>query len=411
MDTIKKGERKMRRILLATLLTLPLVGLSVFNFPIKVESSSKLSFHIGAFEVCYPCPATDYPEMFENLRNHPDLPTDWQITYERILRLEDVGERFDVVLIWGHRPYTLSDSERAALEKYIENGGLLWIDDCDGLELDNIPFGLEIDFGYPQYRYWGRCYGEYYNILLPNHPLMSGIYTFTEADIRTDPIHEAQWFTPFYSWHPAYEVILWGDDISAYNQDGAAILATTYGKGKIVATAMDITCGLEAISYGNWPAPRFDFRFVYNMLAWSAAPLVITATLDIDPDVLNLKSKGRWITVYIELPKGYDLRDIDRATILLNGSIPVDPFWVDKPLESVIGDHDNDTMPDLMVKFNRAAVSEFILSKGIKYGVVTLTIIGQLYDGTPLEGSNIIRVRMPGDVDCNGKLTSGTLLL
>jgi hypothetical protein len=32
----------------------------------------------------------------------------------------------------------------------------------------------------------------------------------------------------------------------------------------------------------------------------------ITATIDIDPDVLNLKGNGKWVTAYIELPEGYD---------------------------------------------------------------------------------------------------------
>jgi len=128
------------------------------------------------------------------------------------------------------------------------------------------------------------------------------------------------------------------------------------------------------------------------MKPWSP---VITATIELDPDTLNLKSKGRWITCYIKLPEGYDVSDIDRATILLNDTIPVDPFWVDKPLESVIGDYDNYTVPDLMVKFNRAIVIEYLLNQNITYGNVTLTVTGELYDGTLFEGSDMIMAKMP----------------
>jgi len=120
-----------------------------------------------------------------------------------------------------------------------------------------------------------------------------------------------------------------------------------------------------------------------------------SATVDIDPNTLNLKSKGRWITCYIELPEGYDVSDIDRATILLNDTIPVDPFWVDKPLGSVVGDYDDDGIPDLMVKFNRAAVIEYFLNQNITYGNVTLTVTGELYDGTLFEGSDMIMAKMP----------------
>jgi len=129
------------------------------------------------------------------------------------------------------------------------------------------------------------------------------------------------------------------------------------------------------------------------MKPWSPA---IAATIDVDPDTLNLKSKGRWITCYIELPEGYDVSDIDRATMLLNGTISVDPFWVDKPLESVIGDYDNDTVPDLMVKFNRAAVIEYLLNQNKTHGNITLTVTGELYDCTPFEGSDTIVVKIPG---------------
>ena len=121
-----------------------------------------------------------------------------------------------------------------------------------------------------------------------------------------------------------------------------------------------------------------------------------TWTLDIDPDVLNLKSKGRWITCYVEVSGGYNLSDIDRTTIWLNGTISVDPFWVDKPLESVIGDYDNDTVPDLMVKFNRAAVIEYLLNQNKTHGNITLTVTGELYDGTSFEGSDTIVVKIPG---------------
>ena len=38
----------------------------------------------------------------------------------------------------------------------------------------------------------------------------------------------------------------------------------------------------------------------------------IEAICDINPNKLNLKSKGRWITVYLELPENYDVNDIIR---------------------------------------------------------------------------------------------------
>ncbi|NIR87005.1 hypothetical protein GWO13_05290 [Candidatus Bathyarchaeota archaeon] len=109
------------------------------------------------------------------------------------------------------------------------------------------------------------------------------------------------------------------------------------------------------------------------------------ATADVVPNTLNLKSRGKWITCYIELPESYNISDIDIYSIRLNDTIP-------SAIE--IGDHDNDGVPDLMVKFNRTIVSELILSKGITYGDVNLTITGEV-DGTPFKGSDSIRVAFP----------------
>jgi len=126
--------------------------------------------------------------------------------------------------------------------------------------------------------------------------------------------------------------------------------------------------------------------------------MMIPSRINIAPNTINLKSEGEWITAYIELPEGHDVNDINVTTVMLNDTVPAELY----PTE--VGDYDSDTIPDLMLKFNRTAVSEFILSKGIMYGNVTLTLTGQLYNGTSFEGSDTIMVRMPGDVNCDGKV-------
>jgi hypothetical protein len=131
----------------------------------------------------------------------------------------------------------------------------------------------------------------------------------------------------------------------------------------------------------------------------------VPATIDLHPDTLNLKSQGKWITAYTELPDGYNAAEIDVSTVMLNGTVPAER----KP--TAIGDYDGDGVPDLMVKFNRTAVSELILSQGTKYGNVTLTVAGRLYDGTMFEGSGVIRVRMPEDVNCDGKVDAKDVLI
>ncbi len=113
---------------------------------------------------------------------------------------------------------------------------------------------------------------------------------------------------------------------------------------------------------------------------------VISVTIDIDPNTLNLKSKGQWITCYIELQEGYNVSDIEVSTILLNNTIPAEM----RPVG--IGDYDNDGIPDLMVKFERETMMEYLRSKGIGGAGIILTITGK-FNGTSFEGSDTIRVR------------------
>jgi hypothetical protein len=111
----------------------------------------------------------------------------------------------------------------------------------------------------------------------------------------------------------------------------------------------------------------------------TSIPDIVTATIDFDPNVLNLKSRGKWVTVYIELPEGYDVNDIDVNTILLEGVIEVQNSDVQDGV--------------LMVKFDRQDVIYYIENiLGITSGDVTLTVTGELADETLFEGSDTITV-------------------
>ena len=100
---------------------------------------------------------------------------------------------------------------------------------------------------------------------------------------------------------------------------------------------------------------------------------------------MNIKSKGKWITCYIELPTGYTVDDIDMSTVILtinNNSIPTGEG---SPAE--IGDYDNDGISDLMVKFDRGAVQKIVTE-----GSVEMTVTGSLIGGTQFEGVDTVLV-------------------
>ena len=113
---------------------------------------------------------------------------------------------------------------------------------------------------------------------------------------------------------------------------------------------------------------------------------IISATIDFCPKTLNLKSKGKWVTVYIELQEGYNVNDIDIDTISLNISLGKLSRAESSPTK--IGDYDEDEFPDLMVKFDRQDVIVIFEL----YENEEIVITGKLYDDTEFEGTCIIRV-------------------
>ncbi|MCW4052763.1 MAG: carbohydrate binding domain-containing protein [Candidatus Bathyarchaeota archaeon] len=130
----------------------------------------------------------------------------------------------------------------------------------------------------------------------------------------------------------------------------------------------------------------FDFNAGKGTAWWDDVSLIevtpphIDGSIDIAPDTLNLKSEGKWITAYIELPEGNDPSDIEVSTIELNGEIPAELH----PTE--IGDYDADGIPDLMVKFDRQDLIAILNA-----GEATLTITGEV-DGIAFEGTDTIEV-------------------
>jgi hypothetical protein len=121
-------------------------------------------------------------------------------------------------------------------------------------------------------------------------------------------------------------------------------------------------------------------------------PLAVSAVIDVDPGTINLKSRGgkNAFTVHIELPTGCDVTLIDISTVIMKvGSTEI--AVQGSPVST--GDHDKDTVPDAMVKFNRQAVIDAL--KG-QIGNTSLTVTGQMRGGISFTGTGSIKVINPG---------------
>ena len=109
----------------------------------------------------------------------------------------------------------------------------------------------------------------------------------------------------------------------------------------------------------------------------------INALVDINPDTLNLRSMGKWITVYIELPEGCDVGDVLIESVVLDDHFPATG-------PSGVGDFDEDGVQELMVKFDRSRLfrsNDFTTSEA-----VTMTVSGTMENGTAFQGTDDIRI-------------------
>ena len=109
--------------------------------------------------------------------------------------------------------------------------------------------------------------------------------------------------------------------------------------------------------------------------------------LVITPKTLNLKSHGRVVTTFIELPSAYDPAAIDVSSLRLEGSLPMAV-----PPTPKFGDGDGDGTADLMVKFSRRNLIALLCETGEIEGEIELRVTGNV-DGHPFEMRGTVRIQ------------------
>jgi hypothetical protein len=162
------------------------------------------------------------------------------------------------------------------------------------------------------------------------------------------------------------------------------------------ATAKAFTWTPNYGQAGTYPGVRFivsDGKIsVFEDITITVKEVVLQATVDINPNTLNLDSQSdkNAITVHIELPAGYDAGQIDLATVGIN----ILGAWISSQSgPAPLGDYDKDKVPDLMVKFNRQAVIEALAGKT---GDMEMIVAGKLNNRCRFSGANTIEVIKPG---------------
>lgn len=162
----------------------------------------------------------------------------------------------------------------------------------------------------------------------------------------------------------------------AYNKSGHEIWKARYNSNsKDGARAMAVS-PLGEVFITGYSYKSGGQKIV--TIKYSEAPQKPRLNLNIDPDTLNLKSRGKWITAYIDVIGGGTVNDINITATILEDTIP-----------AVWGVIENGS---LMVKFDRSEVEDLI---GSPIEEIMLTISGEFKDGTPFLCSDTIRVIRP----------------
>jgi hypothetical protein len=142
----------------------------------------------------------------------------------------------------------------------------------------------------------------------------------------------------------------------------------------------------------------------------AAALPAIEAIIDIDPDTLNLRSEGKWITCYVTLPEGYPVDVFDPTAVALtrvNGGTLETFIYSDLeaippkraaekgnyPEEDEVQFQESLEEEMLKVKLSRSEV-QAVVPLGDE---VELTVTGNLLNGAFFQGTDVIRVIDPGE--------------
>ncbi|HEX6288770.1 MAG TPA: hypothetical protein VFZ66_06240 [Herpetosiphonaceae bacterium] len=116
---------------------------------------------------------------------------------------------------------------------------------------------------------------------------------------------------------------------------------------------------------------------------------VVPASVDIDPDVWNVKTPNtspRSATLYVELPHGDDVAHVVGSTVRVfadGKAIEVQP----SPMER--GDYNGNGIPDLMLKVDGRAFGSVLAGYS---GSVEVSIIGYFVDGRAFAGSDLVQI-------------------
>jgi hypothetical protein len=353
--TMELGESEMKRVVSVSIVVMMLLMVA-FNIQ---HLDARPGFSIGFYGVNY--------GIFQNSLVSCLKKLGYNVFAVDELSFKDA----DVVYIDYREPFLRPLTEKN-LSDYVENGGSLWV---AGEALGGAFLGVNIGTGGNSVYFDGSLSDPRVGTI--EHPILQGVRSVVFPGVASLEV---------------------GENIQEIMRiEGKTMLAVgSLGRGKILWLIDTDVFGDFFLGYED------NSILAGNIAAWlcGARPPLRVANLSINPSQFNLRSIGEWITAYIELPQGYDVAEINVSTAMLNDTVPAEVT------PTHIGDHNNNSVPDLMVKFNRTDLVNLIVSENVTFDNVTLSLTGLLYNGTQFMGNSVVAVSaLMGDVNCDGQVS------
>ncbi|CAG0956529.1 hypothetical protein METP3_00567 [Methanosarcinales archaeon] len=265
----------------------------------------------------------------------------------------------------------------------------LYVDDdtedsysCEGMFMPVYPCSNAVDESWDGWPWYAEAYSGWTSYVYEEYIIPSGIsgadWTF-KVQIAPNPSKVEVWY-----WD--YSSNSW--DILYSNLHSFGIYTFTVNIPSDGLTTSPLKIKTKTQNYIE------VVDYFEGKVTWIYTIPAITATIDIDPNTLNLGSNGEWITAYIEFPEGYDVNNINVSKV--NITTPSgNSLLVDISAPATVGDYNSNGIPDMMVKFNRATLAGYLSGTGTD-SEVALKVTGELLDGTQFEGTDTVRVIKKG---------------
>jgi hypothetical protein len=107
---------------------------------------------------------------------------------------------------------------------------------------------------------------------------------------------------------------------------------------------------------------------------------IVEACIDFNPDTLNFKSNGKWITILIHFSNEIDINTVQLNSIIFNNVLSAEKI--------VIETGDGEDVDKLVVKFDRSSVINILVPADI----VEICISGKFNDGGKFKGTDSINL-------------------